>query len=197
MVVTVEASDGKPDTAEPTADDDVTINVRVNVAPTAINLGGTAISTDEASPISTSAASLSLKRGGITAADAGTIGSFTLDVQDLNLNTDPFGTHDVKVDDDRFVLTRLMTGTDMSQWTLGVKAGAEFDFEDEDNPTGVITLKVTATDKGGKKVVGLHYRHAYRCRRRQRTGNDDRSAGTQFGCRQRRSHDRRHRRRRR
>ena len=151
LVVTVEASDGKPDTGD-TADDDVTINVRVNVAPTAINLGGTAISTDEASPTATGSLSFA-ETGGITAADAGTIGTITLDVQDLNLNTDPFGTHDVKVDDDRFVLTRA-TGTDMSQWTLGVKVGAEFDFEDEDNPAGVITLEVTATDKGGKKVVG-------------------------------------------
>ena len=55
------------------------------------------------------------------------------------------------VDDNRFTLERT-AGTDMSLWTLGVKEGAEFDYEHEDNPMGVITLKLTATDGGGKSV---------------------------------------------
>ena len=57
------------------------------------------------------------------------------------------------VNDDRFELERT-AGDDMSLWTLTIKDDAEFDYEHDDNPMGVITLKVTATDGGGKSKVG-------------------------------------------
>ena len=154
FTVTVEASDGKPDTADDTTDD-LTINVRVNVAPTAINLGGSAIQSDADGTATASGISLA-ETEDFDAATAGGTTSVNLDVQDLNLNTHSYGTHTVKVDDERFTLER-QTGTDMSLWTLSVKDGSEFDFEDDaaDNQTGgLITLKVTATDGGGKETVG-------------------------------------------
>ena len=154
--VSVQASDGKPDTADDTTDD-VTIEVRVNVAPTAINLSGTAIQSDPDEDATPSGISFEETK------EYGGADSITLDVQDLNLNTDLFGTHDLKVErkkadgsfvaDGRFELARV-TGDDKSMWTLSVKEDAEFDYEHADNPMGVITLKVTATDKGGKSTVG-------------------------------------------
>ena len=162
FVVTVQATDGQPDSAEGTAGnedatDDVMINVRVNVAPTAINIGGSAIEDD---------AKMTPTASGISFAETANYEgqhSVALDVQDLNLNTDDFGSHTVTVmrkkadgsyvADSRFELARV-TGEDMSQWTLSIKDGAEFDYEHADNPSGVITLKVTATDKGGKSTVG-------------------------------------------
>ena len=154
FTVTVESSDGKPDTADDTTDD-VTINVRVNVAPTAINLNGTAIESDADATATVSGISLA-ETEDFDAATAGGTTSITLDVQDLNLNTHSYGSHTVTVDDDRFELERV-TGNDMSQWTLSVKDGSEFDFEDDeaDNQMGgLITLTVTATDKEGKSTVG-------------------------------------------
>ena len=146
LVVTVEASDGKPDTADD-ASDDVTINVRVNVAPTAIDLDGTDLGEDAASAISSNVSFAETD-------DYQGTDSFALNVQDLNEATDPFGMHDVEVDDKRFEVEANEAGT---TWTVTVKAGSEFDFEDDaaaNQTGGVITLKVTATDKGGKKVEG-------------------------------------------
>jgi len=162
FTVTVQASDGKPDpdeTATGIADtsDDLTVNVRVNVAPSAINVGGSAIE-DDADETPTAS--------GITFAETAEYdGTDTaaIDVQDLNLNTHSYGTHTVTVmrkdkdgkfvADDRFELERT-DGDDMSLWTLSIKDDAEFDYEHADNPMGVITLKVTATDGGGKSTVG-------------------------------------------
>ena len=160
--VTVEASDGKPDTADD-ATDDVTIDVRVNVAPTAINLNGGSASTDMANPFD-SGLTFDETDDFETEGNTGTI-SVTLDVQDLNETDDDFGTHDLKVEvkqangtfkvDNRFeVVANPDVDTDGSTWILRVKDDAEFDFEHADNPSGVITLKVTATDKGGKSTVG-------------------------------------------
>ena len=146
FTVSVEASDGKSDTADDDTDD-ITINVRVNVAPTAIDLGGADLGSDAASATDS----------GVSFDETddydGTV-SFDLNVQDLNLTTDPFGMHDVVVDDKRFEVESNEAGT---TWTVTVKDGAEFDYEDDeaDNQMGgVITLKITATDKGGKKVDG-------------------------------------------
>ena len=163
FTATVEASDGKPDTAEPVATDDLTINVRVNVAPTAINVGGTAIEDD---------ATATPTASGITFAEVAEYSgadSAAIDVQDLNFagsaseDAHSYGTHTVTVmrkkadgtfvADDRFELERT-AGDDKSLWTLTIKDDAEFDYEDADNPMGVITLKVTATDGGGKSKVG-------------------------------------------
>ena len=146
FTVMVQATDDAMPAA--TSGDDLTVNVRVNVAPTAINLGGNALQSD---------AEMTATPSGAAAFDEtddfdGNV-SVTLDVQDLNLNTDLFGTHDLAVDDSRFEVARV-DGDDMSMWTLSVKEGAEFDYEHEDNPMGVVTVKVTATDKGGKKTEG-------------------------------------------
>ena len=151
--LSVESSDGKADDADDTTDD-LTIDVRVNVAPTGMTVGGTEAATDKAMATAS----------GLTFAEVaehdGT-GTAAIDVQDINLNTDDFGSHTVTVTrqkadgmfvaDGRFTLERT-DGADMSLWTLGVKEDAEFDYEHEDNPMGVITLKLTATDKGGKSV---------------------------------------------
>ena len=137
--VTVNANDGTADTT-----DDLTVNIRVNVAPTDIFINGAATGAD----------AMTATDSGLTfaeTADHDGTGTVALDVQDLNLNTDDFGSHTVTVDDNRFTLERT-AGADMSLWTLGVKEDAEFDYEHEDNPMGVITLKLTATDKGGKSV---------------------------------------------
>ena len=145
FTVMVQATDDAMPAA--TSGDDLTVNVRVNVAPTAIHLNGNALQSDAEMPATVSEQSFDE-----TAEHAG--GNLvTLDVQDLNLNTDLFGTHDLAVDDSRFEVARV-DGTDMSMWTLSVKEDAEFDFEHEDNPMGVVTVKVTATDKGGKKTEG-------------------------------------------
>ena len=148
LTVTVEASDGKPDTTDDTSDD-VTVYVRVNVAPTGIGLGagGTDIE-DDATATPTASGFTFDETDNYSGTD-----SVVLDVKDLNLITHSYGTHTMKVDDDRFELERV-DGTDMSQWTLTVKDGAEFDYEDDDNPSGLITIKVTATDGGGKSTVG-------------------------------------------
>ena len=162
FMVPVQATDGKADgdegdTGESDTFDDVMIEVRVNVAPTAIELDGSDIQDDAAGAPTASGISFDE-----TAGYEGTH-SAVLDVQDLNLNTDDFGSHTVTVTrekpdgsyvaDSRFELDRV-DGTDMSLWTLSIKDGAEFDYEHADNPSGVITLKVTATDKGGKSTVG-------------------------------------------
>ena len=148
LTVTVEASDGKPDATD-TTDDDVTVNVRVNVAPTGIGLGAAGPDIEDDATATPTVSTISFDETD----DYDGTDSVVLDVKDLNLNTHSYGTHTVTVDDDRFELERV-TGTDMSQWTLTVKDGAEFDYEDTDNPSGVITLKVTAMDGGGKKTEG-------------------------------------------
>ena len=146
FTVMVQATDDAMPAA--TSDEDLTVNVRVNVAPTAIhNQNGDALQSDAkmtATPSNETFAETADHAGG---------NSVTLDVQDINLNTDSFGTHDLKVDDSRFEVARV-DDTDMSMWTLSVKEGAEFDYEHKDNPMGVVTVKVTATDKGGKKTEG-------------------------------------------
>ena len=85
-----------------------------------------------------------------------------LDVQDENLRSHAFGTHDVTVvGDDRFVITNTGNSIirdgdrDGSTWQLRLKPGASFDFEGDDkdgNPfNGVteFTLTLMATDGGG------------------------------------------------
>ena len=145
FTVMVQATDDAMPAA--TSDDDLTVNVRVNVAPTAIELGGTALQADAMMP-----ATVSNQAFDETEDHAGG-NSVTLDVQDLNLNTDAYGTHTLTVSDSRFEVERV-DGADMSMWTLSVKEDAKFDYEAMANPMGVVTVKVTATDGGSKKTEG-------------------------------------------
>ena len=92
-----------------------------------------------------------------------------LDVQDQNLRSHKFGTHEVTVvGDDRFEITNTGNSVirdgdrDGSTWQLRLKPGARFDFEadDEDgNPfNGVTEFKITlmATDGGGLSTPEPH-----------------------------------------
>ena len=161
FVVSVQASDGKPDTADDTTDD-VTVNVRVNVAPAAIHLNAAAIE-DDATETATYTGFSFAETDDFDAATAG-ISPITLDVQDLNFagnnTTDAhsYGTHTLTVSDNRFEVERVAGSSDMSQWTLSVRDGAKFDFEtddDDDDTAGTqVVVKVTATDGGGKKTEG-------------------------------------------
>ena len=61
------------------------------------------------------------------------------------------------VEDARFEVTpnggtRTDSDSDGSTWEIRVKEGESFDYESTDNPMGVVTIKVTATDKGGYSV---------------------------------------------
>ena len=155
FTVMVQATDDAMPMMSNDAAENLTVNVRVNVAPTAIHMGGNPLQSDAMMPATSSGITFE-ETADYDATTAGGTTSVTLDVQDINLNTDLFGTHDLAVDDSRFEVERV-DGDDMSMWTLSVKDGAEFDFEDDeaDNQMGgVITLKITATDKGGKKVEG-------------------------------------------
>ena len=179
FTVTVQANDGKPDPVgtdpdlDPLADDDptddLTVNVRVNVAPTAIHLGGSAIEDDATATATVSGISLA-ETDDFDAATAGGTTSVALDVQDLNDGigdgAHSYGTHKVTVDDKRFeVVSEVASGgdedNDASTWVLRVKDGAKFDFEDandKDADTTIegkqIVLKITATDGGGQKTEG-------------------------------------------
>ena len=179
FTVTVQASDGKPDPVDTVPDldplndsddtDDLTINVRVNVAPTAINLGGTAIEDDATATATVSGISLA-ETDDFDATTAGGTTSVAIDVQDLNDGSGDdahsYGTHTVTVDDKRFeVVSEVASGgtedNDASTWVLRVKDGAEFDFEDDDDEDAddatdgkQIVLKITATDGGDKKTEG-------------------------------------------
>ena len=155
--VTVNANDGMADTT-----DDLTVNVRVNVAPTAINLNGTAIQSD-AMMAGTDTTWSFAETEDFDATTAG-VSAITLDVQDLNLNTDDFGSHTLTVDDDRFEVERV-TGTDMSMWTLNIKDGAKFDYEDEDNPDGCHYHQGHGHRQGRQEDGRLPNRRAYRCER--------------------------------
>ena len=92
-----------------------------------------------------------------------------LDVQDENMRSHAFGTHDVTVvGDDRFVITNTGNSVirdgdrDGSTWQLRLKPGASFDFEGDDkdgNPfNGVTEFKITlmATDGGGLSTPEPH-----------------------------------------
>ena len=74
-----------------------------------------------------------------------------LDVMDLNDHSDMFGTHTITLDADRFEAVADTDGNG-STWTIWIKEGAEFDYEEEGVEMGVLKVKVTATDGGGKKV---------------------------------------------
>lgn len=167
FTVSIEAHDGMADDTD-TTDDDLTVNVRVNVAPTDIFINSAATGADKANATD-STISLAETDDFDAATAAGTT-SIALDVQDLNdgIGDDAhsYGTHTVTVDDKRFeVVSEVESGgtedNDGSTWVLRVKDGVEFDFEDDDDEDAdattdgkQIVLKITATDGGGKKTEG-------------------------------------------
>ena len=155
-----------------------TVTVRINVAPTAIELTGTDTSGTGGPNITNAAGNLSAKKAMPTAltvpddtntpadedtdADLYTIAEnvqnqpavqlATLDVQDENLNTHKYGTHSWKVSDSRFEVVRD-ADTDGSTWILQLKRGATFDYEKDGDKAGTLTVTLTATDGGGLKTT--------------------------------------------
>ena len=174
LTVALSVTDGDAGT---TAITDQTVVVRINVAPTAIEL---APFTGDGAPtvnLNNTAGNLSKMKATPTAltqpddtnqpADTGNeadlytiaenvqnqpaVNLATLDVQDENLGTHDFGTHSWKVSDDRFDVVRD-ADTDGSTWILQLKRGATFDYEQTGNPNyedGTLTVTITATDGGG------------------------------------------------
>ena len=165
LVFDVNANDGTGDSAN-----DVTVTVRINVSPTAINDDATdtaLAATDTAAAALATPFSIA-ETAGVTKAQATSIGAIVeLDVLDQNLVTDDYGTHTVTVmskqangkfaPDGRFEVKHSGGGrtdgdNNGSTWELHVKEGASFDFESPNNASGTVTIKVTATDEGGHSV---------------------------------------------
>ena len=154
------------------------VTVRINVAPTAIELTGTDSSATGGPNITNAAGNLSTMKATPTALtnpdntnqpddddsddDLYTIAEnvqnqpavqlATLDVQDENLNTHKFGTHSWTVSDSRFEVVRD-ADTDGSTWILQLKRGAAFDYEEDGDKAGTLVVTVTATDGGGLKTT--------------------------------------------
>ena len=145
-VITLEitASDGANTSATPAE-----VNLRINVAPTGITFNdavdGNGSDITEISVV---------EHVGFEAPGLG--GQFLafVDVQDQNSDRHEFGTHEVTVSDDRFMITVNDIGNESDQkgstFLLSLKPGATLDFEAENadgDPT--IVLVLTATDGGG------------------------------------------------
>ncbi len=133
---------------------DAAVNLRINVAPTGITFENNANGSGDTITGFTTMEYL---------APVGTRGEFIayIDVQDENLRTHKFGTHEVTVSDDRFMVVRnnydnarAMDDGDGSTWELRLKPGVKLDFETESdadmNPANgkQIVLTLTATDGG-------------------------------------------------
>ena len=169
LTFTISAADAgtTPDTA--------TVMVRVNVAPTAIQLTGT-------DPVTNTEGNLPAPGPMVTGTaltdadgnlnymddeenDAAEIA--TINVIDENLGTDPYGTHEVTLSgrgSDQFeVVETTDTDTDGSTWEIRLKDNAKFDFEalatakEKADGDDAITLSitVTATDGGGMVTKGV------------------------------------------
>ena len=145
FTVTVQATDDG--TPMMTTEENLTVNVRVNVAPTSMQLGNQALQEDATMAIPDISAGGQTENVETTAA----VSLGILDVMDLNDHSDMFGTHTITLDDDRFEAVADTDGNG-STWTIWIKEGAEFDYEEEGVEMGVLKVKVTATDGGGKKV---------------------------------------------
>jgi hypothetical protein len=173
LTVVLSVTDGDAGTVAIT---DQTVVIRINVAPTAIELMGTDSSgeTPAGPNINNAAGNLSDMKASPTALtnpdntnqpdDADTdndlytiaenvqnqpaVNLATLDVQDENLKTHKFGTHTWKVSDDRFDVVRD-ADMDGSTWILQLKRGASFDYEKDGDKKGTLTVELTATDGGG------------------------------------------------
>ena len=167
LVFDVNANDGTGDSAE-----DVTVTVRINVSPTAIEVGASPLGETEAAATTIAPTATINETASTTTAQVTSVGVLaSLDVQDLNLVTDDYGTHDVTVltkkgekfvEDARFEVTptgggRTDSDNNGSTWEIRLKEGQEFDFESKDNPMGVVTFQVTATD-GGEHSVDAYFK---------------------------------------
>ncbi|MCY4341289.1 MAG: Ig-like domain-containing protein [Gammaproteobacteria bacterium] len=167
LVFDVNANDGTGDSAE-----DVTVTVRINVSPTAIEVSSSPLGETEAAATTIAPTATINETASTTTAQVTSVGVLaSLDVQDLNLVTDDYGTHDVTVltkkgkgfvEDARFEVTptgggRTDSDNNGSTWEIRLKEGQEFDFESKDNPMGVVTFKVTATD-GGEHSVDAYFK---------------------------------------
>ena len=140
------------------------VNVRINVAPTDIFFAASDGAVDAATNGDGTNGTFNLMVDeipgtGSAARPAGQLIAH-VNVQDENMGSHEFGTHEVTLSgDDRFMITHTgYTGlpnsrdTDMdgSTWEIRLKPGAKLDYEAENadrNPTIVLTL--TATDGGG------------------------------------------------
>ena len=144
ITLEITASDGA-NTSSSTAE----VNLRINVAPTGITFNESA--DGQGSDIT----GISVEEHvGFEA--PGPDGQFLalVDVQDQNSDRNKFGTHEVTVSDDRFMITANEIGPagddKGSTWLLSLKPGATLDYEAENadgDPT--IVLVLTATDGGG------------------------------------------------
>ena len=175
LTFTITASDGEGGT-----DATATVMVRVNVAPTAIELNdGTATAANLPMPArGVTGTALTDANGDVTYMDdeenaAAEVA--TIDVMDQNLTTDKFGIHKVALSGrgkDQFEVVETTTGDDDgSTWEIRLKDDATFDFETLATPTEktkagaanatdadktiTLSITVTATDGGGLVTQGV------------------------------------------
>ena len=155
LTLNLNASDGTNTSATTAA-----VNVRINVAPTGITFNNE--SDGNGSETGLAAAPIAVDEH-VGSGAAGAMGQFIarVDVQDQNLNSHKFGTHDVMISgDDRFMITNSGNGrtdgdNDGSTWEVRLKPGAKLDYETQVdmNPatptTKEIVLTVSATDSEG------------------------------------------------
>ena len=146
LTLNITATDGNNASTTPAA-----VNLRINVAPTGIVFSDLEDGTGE----------IRLGRDveeHVGSEAPGPDGQFIafVDVLDENSATHKFGTHEVTVSDDRFMITHNGTGRsdsdgDGSTWELRLKPGVTLDYEEEiaDGSNSDIELFFTVTDGGG------------------------------------------------
>ena len=183
LTLNIAAADRLPDgtlrfsNAAPNTTDVADVDIRINVAPEGINFAaGTAAAGSLIINADFNATESILVGSVYNPGTGGTLPEVTLneevtsfgrevlavlDVQDQNHVRHAFGTHEVTVSDDRFMITHTdnsaLGDTDRngSTWDLRLKPGTKFDFETEsdadDNPANgkQIVLTLSATDGGG------------------------------------------------
>ena len=182
LTFTIRAMDDDSVSTDDTTFATATVTVRINVAPTAIeltpltgvgtaaltNAADTTLSTDKTMPTAltiedadgvTSDTDDDATSDPYTIAEnvrnQPTVNLATLDVQDQNDDEHKYGTHSWTVSDNRFAVVRD-DDSDGSTWTLQLKRGVTFDYEQKGNPNykdGTLTVTVTATDGGGLKTT--------------------------------------------
>ena len=166
LTFTITATDNMANTATPPT---ATVTVRINVAPTAIELNdGTATAANLPAPgMGVTGTALTDSNGDVTYTDdeendAAEVA--TIDVMDQNASGDAFGTHKVTLSgrgSDQFEVVETTTGdTDGSTWEIRLKDDAKFDFEALKLPTETgdsitLSITVTATDGGGLSTKGV------------------------------------------
>ena len=168
LTFTVSASDGAAEGTAATA----TVMVRVNVAPTAINLTDQADNEADlpAPGLNVTGTALMDGTGAVSYTDdAENEGTevATINVMDQNLGTDMFGTHKVTLSGrgaDQFEVVETDDDeTDGSTWEIRLKDDAVFDFEKlatakekaAKAASIELSITVTATDGGGSSTKGV------------------------------------------